>query len=151
MPRILALAKALSIVVLKSAQASRIMETDPRQASVEVLPPERVLLARREQSAMVALRAFLFSSASCIPVEPPTFTRTDCEGSFAHRFGIAVIASWRWFQFYLSPSGDFSAFLKVFLRWFIVLLALVLLIVIPAVIAINKTSARRTMNQRRKT
>jgi len=111
------------------------MEADPRETPIEVLPPDRAPLAQREQPATLALRAFLFTAPPLVPVDPPTFTRTDCEGSFAHRFGIAVIASWRWFQFYLSPSGAFSAFLKVFLRWFIALLALVLLVGIPAVIA----------------
>ncbi len=111
------------------------MKTDPQEAAVEVLPPERATLVRRDVPATLALRAFLFTAPPLVPVKPPNITPEDGYGSFAHRFGVAVIASWQWFQYYLSPSGAFKAFFVIFLRWFIALVALVLLFGIPAFIA----------------
>jgi hypothetical protein len=111
------------------------MSTNPQETPIEVLPPERGSLSPSERPATLTLREYLFSVPPLTPVAPPVFTRADCEGSFAHRFGVAVLASWQGFQFYLSPSGAFGAFLRIFIRWFIALIAVVILVGVPSSIA----------------
>ena len=112
------------------------MSQDQDPTRFEVLPPaETQLGAYRSQPASRALGEFLLTVPVLVPVPQPVIARADCEGSFAHRLGAAVIFSIQAFQFYLSPSGAFGAFFKFFLRWFIFLVGVVLLLGIPTFIA----------------
>ena len=111
------------------------MDAKPQEPSFEVLPPESGTLAVREQSSVLALRTYLLTVPELVPVPRPEITRADCEAPFAHRFGVAVLVSWQGFQFYLSPSGAFGAFLRLFIRWFIALIAIVILVGVPSFIA----------------
>ena len=112
------------------------MSQDNDPVPIEVLPPEDTqLAAHRSQPASRALGEFLLTVPALVPVAPPVIARSDCEGSFPHRLGAAVIFSIQAFQCYLSPSGAFGAFFKFYLRWFIFLMGVVLLLGIPTVIA----------------
>jgi hypothetical protein len=114
------------------------MSQEPQDIPLEVLPPESGPLATQapdSRPASLALREYLFTFPALVPVRVPTITLDECDTPFPHRFGAAVIYSIQAFQFYLSPSGAFGAFLRVFLRWFFFLIAVVLLLGIPALIA----------------
>lgn len=94
------------------------------------------LLVRYHSGSLPSrLGSYLFTVPEVVPVPQPNITRADCEGLFVHRLGAAVIFSVQAFLYFLSPSGDFVALSKIFLRWFIFLASITLSVGVPTLIA----------------
>ncbi len=114
----------------------------PNQVDIEVLPPtDNRLTTPRTVRASVVIREFLLSIPPPTPVQRPVFTIADCTASFQTRLGIAVIASIQTIQHYISPDGGVGACLKFFLRWFIILIATVLVLGAPTLLAAHYISS----------
>ena len=78
---------------------------------------------------------YLLTLPESVPEQQPAIARADCEGGFAHRLGAALIFSVRSLVYFLSPSGEFSALSKLFLRWFIFLMSLTIFVGVPTRVA----------------
>jgi len=112
------------------------MNQERDNISIEVLPPERSQLGEANSHSLVrGVRDFLLTVPTPVPILPPVILREDCEEGFIQRLGTAIIFSFHGFQYYLSPSGSFGVLAKLFVRWFVFLIALIVLLGIPALIA----------------
>jgi hypothetical protein len=89
----------------------------------------------KSASVPACLENYLLTIPELVPVQQPVIARADCEGAFAHRLGAALIFSVRSFVYFLSPSGEFWAVSKLFLRWFIFLMTLTISIGLPTLVA----------------
>ena len=112
------------------------MSQDPDKTDFEVLPPEGQLTPPNGTiSVGHLLREHLLTVPAPQPISPPAFARPDLEAPFVQVFGLMVVACWQGIQYYIAPSGIFTAFTKFFLRWFFALLLCVVAVGIPLLVA----------------
>lgn len=114
------------------------MTPEPQKLDFELVPDDSGALSPVARQ-LTPVSHLLYEHFLTVPPTPAitqlVFTRADLEASFSHRLGLATWASWRGFQHYLSPSGSFTALTKLFLRWLIALLMVVIVFCVPMVIA----------------
>ena len=113
------------------------MREKPKSIEVEVLPASSGSITRfsGNRSLWRVIRVNLLTAPESEPIAAPAFDREELEASFPHRFGLSVMACWQGLQHYVSPSGEFTAFVKLALRWFLALLLVVVALGVPCLIA----------------
>ena len=111
---------------------------DPKHVEVEILPREDNSVSVKEPSSISVSHLFHEHLLTCPPIRPISpmiLTREDLEAPFPHRFGMAVILAFRSAEYSISPDGTLRAFLRLFMRWFLALLLVVVVIGVPLLIA----------------